>query len=113
MPVSKNKSYVVYYFKPLHFDPSTKTKTYKCSCGNTSGVKRNAGFTNLIQTYKKEHPDEEEAARQNNSIVFFHRAKNLYSWIQLVIMEKRTFDIPEHELPGRIPKRFQLIHLVI
>ena len=47
MPVSKNKSYVDYYFKRIQFDPLTKTDTYKCSYGNTSGVKWNAGFTNL------------------------------------------------------------------
>ncbi len=97
-----NKEMISFYFgNPTVQDADS---IYICQCGSTRKLKANSGYTNLITHIKSFHSDWKETMTFNftNSSYKLNfdnpKATNIFSWIDLVVMENREFSFTEKQL---------------
>ena len=87
-----NKSVIDFYFTSIGED------RFKCKCGRIRKQTKGSGFSNLKNHINSSHPTWRTEVSSGVETIISNKAKNIFAWLEWVIMENRELHFPENSL---------------
>lgn len=96
----QTKSTVELYFIQ---DPDNSSK-WKCKCGKVLVQRKNAGWTNLLNHIKSQHPEHNQIVKPHPKLDNFvtvgdntKKGRNIYGWLNWICCDLKPFNFVENE----------------
>ena len=93
-----NKSVIDFYFKSIGED------RFKCKCGRIRKQTKGSGFSNLKNHINSSHPTWRTEVSSGVETIISNKEKNIFAWLEWVIMENRELHFPEKVLVRKYTK---------